>query len=63
MTLSGSRIFRYKTHALARVRPSDKRAIEDYWPAEKLALRWRADGNEPTDTSITVMAAHPALYW
>ena len=24
----------------------------------KLALRWRADGNEPTNTSITLMGAH-----
>ena len=24
----------------------------------KLALRWRADGNEPTVTAITLMAAH-----
>jgi len=23
-----------------------------------LALRWRADGNEPASTSITLMAAH-----
>jgi hypothetical protein len=28
-----------------------------------LALSWRADGNEPAFTSITVMAAHPDLYW
>jgi hypothetical protein len=30
---------------------------------ENLALRWRAYGNEPTITSITVMAAHLDLYW
>jgi hypothetical protein len=31
--------------------------------SKNLALRWRGDGNEPTVTSITLMAAHPDLYW
>jgi len=29
----------------------------------ELALRWRAYGNLPTLTKITLMAAHPGLYW
>ena len=38
---------------------SKKSTIEDYLARQNLALRWRADGNEPTVTSITLMAAHP----
>src|SRR5688572_21738416 len=60
VTLSIVRLkWSFETHALARVRPCDKRAREDFGSTEKLALRWRADGNGPTDTSITLMAAHP----
>jgi len=32
--------------------------IDRYTSIKKLALRWRADGNEPSVTSITLMAAH-----
>lgn len=52
-------ILRSSTHALARVRSVDERFREGLLPHTKLALRWRADGNEPTLTSITLMAAHP----
>jgi len=37
----------------------DKRFDKRNRQLEKLALRWRANGNEPTNTSITLMAAHP----
>jgi hypothetical protein len=52
-----------RTHALARVRAAHTDGSMRSWRLWNLALRWRADGNEPACTSITLMAAHPDLYW